>query len=75
MIFITITIITNKPDHHQEAMNMEVNDPERADLFRKYGAIYGRFDSKRSKDKQLNFHEVLGALCVMQEVVGWLVGK
>lgn len=40
-----------------EAMNLAEDDPNRMDLFRKYSAIYGRFDSKRRGGKQMNFHE------------------
>lgn len=41
-----------------EAMNLPEDDPNRMDYFRKYSAIYGRFDSKRRGGKQMNFHEV-----------------
>jgi len=33
-------------------------DHTRLDISRRYGAIYGRFDSKRPPHKQMNFHEV-----------------
>lgn len=39
-------------------MNLPEDDPNRMDYFRKYSAIYGRFDSKRRGGKQMNFHEV-----------------
>lgn len=40
-----------------EAMNLAEDDPNRMDLFRRYSAIYGRFDSKRRGGKLMNFHE------------------
>jgi len=33
-------------------------DTSRLDVSRRYSAIYGRFDSKRPPNKQMNFHEV-----------------
>jgi len=41
-----------------EIMNMPEDDPSRLELLRKYSAIYGRFDSKRRQEKQMNFHEM-----------------
>jgi len=41
-----------------EIMNMSEDDPMRVELLRKYSAIYGRFDSKRRLEKQMNFHEM-----------------
>ncbi|KRZ78049.1 NGFI-A-binding -like protein [Trichinella papuae] len=39
-------------------MEMAEDAPNRLDEFRKYAAIYGRFDAKRKADKPLTFHEV-----------------
>ncbi|ELU18269.1 hypothetical protein CAPTEDRAFT_166697 [Capitella teleta] len=35
-----------------------LNNPEIIHLMRKYGAIYGRFDSKRKGEKRMTLHEV-----------------
>ena len=37
---------------------MPMNAAGRLDLMRKYGAIYGRFDSKRKNEKPMSLHEV-----------------
>ncbi|KAH7727507.1 NGFI-A-binding-like protein [Aphelenchoides avenae] len=42
-----------------DAMNLPVDHPSRLQEFRKFSAIYGRFDAKRKPDKALTFHEVL----------------
>jgi len=42
----------------QEAMICLEEDTSRLDVSRRYSAIYGRFDSKRPPNKQMNFHEV-----------------
>lgn len=42
-------------------MEMASNNLSRLDEFRKYAAIYGRFDAKRKADKPLTLHEVRSA--------------
>lgn len=42
----------------EEVLSYPDNYPNRMDILRKYSAIYGRFDSKRRTDKQMNFHEM-----------------
>lgn len=42
----------------EDVLNIPEDDPTRMDLIRKYSAIYGRFDSKRKVEKQMNFHEM-----------------
>ena len=37
---------------------MPMDAAGRLDLMRKYGAIYGRFDSKRKNEKPMSLHEV-----------------
>ncbi|CAB1329080.1 unnamed protein product [Coregonus sp. 'balchen'] len=39
-------------------LDMEEEDPRRAEEIRKYSAIYGRFDSKRKDGKHLTLHEL-----------------
>lgn len=39
-------------------IHMAPNEPGRLDHFRRYAAIYGRFDAKRKHDKALTLHEV-----------------
>ena len=39
-------------------MKLPFDHPDRMDLLRKYGAIYGRFDSHRKNEKLLSLHEV-----------------
>lgn len=39
-------------------MELPANQTCRLDEFRKYAAIYGRFDAKRKADKPLTLHEV-----------------
>ncbi|GMT13402.1 hypothetical protein PFISCL1PPCAC_4699 [Pristionchus fissidentatus] len=41
-----------------ELMAMLPTNPKRPDEFRKFSAIYGRFDAKRKADKTLTLHEV-----------------
>lgn len=41
-------------------LDMDEDDPRRAEEIRKYSAIYGRFDSKRKDGKHLTLHEVEG---------------
>ena len=45
--------------HKQALVQMPMDAPGRLDLMRKYGAIYGRFDSKRKNEKPMSLHEVL----------------
>lgn len=40
-------------------MFLAPNHPHRLMKFRKFSAIYGRFDTKRKPDKPLTFHEAL----------------
>lgn len=52
-------------------MNLSPTHPSRLAEFRKYSAIYGRFDAKRKPDKALTFHEVLvneaaAQICLLQ---------
>ncbi len=42
----------------QALIQMPYDAPERLPLMRKYGAIYGRFDSKRKNEKPMSLHEV-----------------
>ena len=42
----------------QELMGMQQDDPKRLEKMRMYGAIYGRFDSKRKNEKHMSLHEV-----------------
>ncbi|KFD59909.1 hypothetical protein M514_07314 [Trichuris suis] len=54
-------MIQNKKKIGRDLLNvMEMPDhaPNRLGEFRKYAAIYGRFDAKRKADKPLTFHEV-----------------
>lgn len=44
-------------------LDMEEEDPRRAEEIRKYSAIYGRFDSKRKDGKHFTLHEVDGGVC------------
>ncbi|XP_028971778.1 NGFI-A-binding protein 1 isoform X2 [Esox lucius] len=39
-------------------LDMDEEDPRRAEEIRKYSAIYGRFDSKRKDGKHLTLHEL-----------------
>lgn len=39
-------------------MQLPVGSPQRLQEYRKYSAIYGRFDAKRKPDKPLTLHEV-----------------
>ncbi|CAB1346544.1 unnamed protein product [Coregonus sp. 'balchen'] len=39
-------------------LDMDEDDPRRAEEIRKYSAIYGRFDSKRKDGKHLTLHEL-----------------
>uniref|UniRef100_A0A1I7XDZ9 NGFI-A binding protein 2 (EGR1 binding protein 2) n=1 Tax=Heterorhabditis bacteriophora TaxID=37862 RepID=A0A1I7XDZ9_HETBA len=41
-----------------DLMSLPVKSPNRLDEYRKYSAIYGRFDTKRKPDKVLSLHEV-----------------
>ncbi|PAV72617.1 hypothetical protein WR25_21073 [Diploscapter pachys] len=41
-----------------DLMAMPISTPNRAEIFRKYSAIYGRFDAKRKASKVLSLHEV-----------------
>uniref|UniRef100_A0A914C360 Uncharacterized protein n=1 Tax=Acrobeloides nanus TaxID=290746 RepID=A0A914C360_9BILA len=54
-----------------DAMNLPPGHPNRLSEFRRYSAIYGRFDAKRKPDKALTFHEVLvneaaAQICLLQ---------
>lgn len=40
-------------------MSLPVEHPRRLLEFRRFSAIYGRFDTKRKPDKALTFHEAL----------------
>lgn len=44
--------------HKQALVQMPMDAPGRLDFMRKYGAIYGRFDSKRKNEKPMSLHEV-----------------
>lgn len=53
-----------------DLMSMSVEHPHRIDEYRKYSAIYGRFDAKRRLDKGLSVHEVMvneaaAQLCIL----------
>lgn len=39
-------------------MELPVDSPYRLEEFRRFSAIYGRFDAKRKADKPLTLHEV-----------------
>uniref|UniRef100_A0A0M3KIA0 NGFI-A-binding protein homolog (inferred by orthology to a D. melanogaster protein) n=1 Tax=Anisakis simplex TaxID=6269 RepID=A0A0M3KIA0_ANISI len=41
-----------------EVMQLPLGSPQRLQEYRKYSAIYGRFDAKRKPDKPLTLHEV-----------------
>ncbi|VDD96791.1 unnamed protein product [Enterobius vermicularis] len=41
-----------------DVMQLPVGSPQRLQEYRKYSAIYGRFDAKRKPDKPLTLHEV-----------------
>jgi hypothetical protein len=52
-------------------MSLPVASPLRLPEFRKYSAIYGRFDAKRKPDKPLTLHEVsvneaAAQICLLQ---------
>lgn len=42
----------------EEILNYPDDYPNRIEVLRKYSAIYGRFDSRRKTDKQMNLHEM-----------------
>lgn len=42
----------------EELLNYPDDHPDKNELLRKYGTIYGRFDSKRKSDKMMNWHEL-----------------
>ncbi|XP_037077156.1 NGFI-A-binding protein homolog [Pollicipes pollicipes] len=42
----------------EQVMSMEADHPQRLEKFRKYAAIYGRFDCRRRAEKPLTLHEV-----------------
>ncbi|VDK71261.1 unnamed protein product, partial [Cylicostephanus goldi] len=41
-----------------DLLSASADTPNRLAEYRKYSAIYGRFDAKRKPDKGLSFHEV-----------------
>lgn len=54
-------LIQNKKKISRElldVMQLPANSPQRLPEYRKYSAIYGRFDAKRKPDKPLTLHEV-----------------
>ena len=53
---------------------MPVEHPNRLDEYRKYSAIYGRFDAKRRVEKNLTMHEVMvneaaAQMCLLMPVL------
>lgn len=61
-IFINCAVldcdVINKLLFFKELLNYPDDHPDKNELLRKYGTIYGRFDSKRKSDKMMNWHEV-----------------
>uniref|UniRef100_A0A914UTL4 Uncharacterized protein n=1 Tax=Plectus sambesii TaxID=2011161 RepID=A0A914UTL4_9BILA len=54
-------LVQNKKKVSKELLNvmsLAEDSPMRLDEFRRYSAIYGRFDAKRKADKPLSLHEV-----------------
>ncbi|GMR35451.1 hypothetical protein PMAYCL1PPCAC_05646, partial [Pristionchus mayeri] len=54
-------LVQNKKKISQDVLDlmaMQPTNPKRPDEFRKFSAIYGRFDAKRKADKILTLHEV-----------------
>ncbi|VDK69843.1 unnamed protein product [Onchocerca ochengi] len=54
-------LIQNKKKISRElldVMQLPFNSPQRLQEYRRYSAIYGRFDAKRKPDKPLTLHEV-----------------
>ncbi|GMS82419.1 hypothetical protein PENTCL1PPCAC_4594, partial [Pristionchus entomophagus] len=54
-------LVQNKKKISQDVLDlmaMQPTNPKRPDEFRKFSAIYGRFDAKRKADKALTLHEV-----------------
>lgn len=41
-----------------DVMQLPFGSPQRLQEYRRYSAIYGRFDAKRKPDKPLTLHEV-----------------
>ncbi len=55
-------LVQNKKKVSRElltVMEMTPNQQFRLEEFRRYAAIYGRFDAKRKADKPLTLHEVI----------------
>uniref|UniRef100_A0A914Z0I6 Uncharacterized protein n=1 Tax=Panagrolaimus superbus TaxID=310955 RepID=A0A914Z0I6_9BILA len=57
-----------------DVMKMPSEDKNRVIEFRKFSAIYGRYDAKRKPDKPLSYHELLvneaaAQLCLIQPVL------
>uniref|UniRef100_A0A7E4V7V6 SAM domain-containing protein n=1 Tax=Panagrellus redivivus TaxID=6233 RepID=A0A7E4V7V6_PANRE len=57
-----------------DTMTLPMDTPNRDADFRKYSAIYGRYDAKRKADKPLSYHELLvneaaAQLCLLQPVL------
>ncbi|CAJ0960341.1 unnamed protein product, partial [Mesorhabditis belari] len=70
-------LVQNKKRISQEILDLmalPLTSPQRADEYRKFSAIYGRFDAKRKPDKILTLHEVsvneaAAQLCMLQPVL------
>uniref|UniRef100_A0AC35GF77 Uncharacterized protein n=1 Tax=Panagrolaimus sp. PS1159 TaxID=55785 RepID=A0AC35GF77_9BILA len=57
-----------------DVMKLPAEDKNRLSEFRKFSAIYGRYDAKRKPDKPLSYHELLvneaaAQLCLIQPVL------
>ena len=57
-----------------DIMSLPPSDPNRLNEYRKFSAIYGRYDAKRKPDKPLSYHELLvneaaAQLCLLQPVL------
>ncbi|KAE9552223.1 hypothetical protein FO519_004567 [Halicephalobus sp. NKZ332] len=62
------------PKELLDVMSLPCSDPNRIIEYRKFSAIYGRYDAKRKPDKPLSYHELLvneaaAQLCLLQPVL------
>ena len=62
------------PKELLDVMNLPPEDRNRLSEFRRFSAIYGRYDAKRKPDRPLSYHELLvneaaAQLCLLQPVL------
>ncbi|CAJ0566168.1 unnamed protein product, partial [Mesorhabditis spiculigera] len=67
-------LVQNKKRISQEIIDVMTGNPPRVDDYRKFSAIYGRFDAKRKPEKILTLHEVsvneaAAQLCMLSPVL------